>query len=59
MNIMNSIEFLKRLTGIISELPAEGMLLPMRINGKEVAGLSFGVHCNNDEVDYINLIIND
>ena len=56
---MNSIEFLKRLTGIISELPPDGMLLPIRINGKEVAGMSFGVHCNNNEVDYINLIIND
>ena len=56
---MNSIEFLKRLTGIISELPPDGMILPMRINGKEITGMSFGVHCDNDEVDYINLMIHD
>ena len=55
---MTSLEVLNRITELFSEFPQEAMSLPMRINGKKVGWITYGVHLTDDE-DYINLMIFD
>ena len=55
---MNSIEFLRKLTGLMSELSNEDMLLPFKVNDKLVNDVFFSVNFKNGE-RYFNLLVNN
>ena len=55
---MNSIELLSRITKLISEFPVNDLVLPIRVNGKKVKWITYGLPVADGE-QYINLMFFD
>ena len=54
---MNSIDLLNRFTEMLSDITADGLILPLRVNGVPVDNLRFSLHLVQDGDKYINLTV--
>lgn len=54
---MNSIDLLNKLSGMLSNLNADDLLLPLRVNGTPVGKMYFSLHLSGNGEKYVNLSI--